>query len=124
MNCVTRVAQARAAIVAAQAAGSSPYGLPAAILRQHGTMTVFLYEPRGVDRQPVHEQDEVYVIVAGTGTFAIGADEDSLERTPFSAGDVIFTPAGAVHRFEDFSDDFSTWVVMYGPPGGERDSVN
>ncbi|MEO0996557.1 MAG: cupin domain-containing protein [Pseudomonadota bacterium] len=124
MNCVTRVAQAREAIVAAQAAGTSPYGLPAAILRQHGTMTVFLYEPRGVDGQPVHEQDEVYVIVSGTGTFAIGTDEDSLERTPFSAGDVIFTPAGAVHRFEDFSDDFSTWVVMYGPPGGERHSVN
>jgi hypothetical protein len=22
-------------------------------------------------------------------------------------------------RFEDFSDDFATWVIFYGPPGGE-----
>ena len=22
-------------------------------------------------------------------------------------------------RFENFSDDFVTWVVFYGPPGGE-----
>jgi hypothetical protein len=28
-------------------------------------------------------------------------------------------PAGAVHRFENFSNDFVTWVVFYGPQGGE-----
>ena len=27
--------------------------------------------------------------------------------------------AGAVHRFVDFSDDFQTWVVFWGPEGGE-----
>jgi hypothetical protein len=25
-----------------------------------------------------------------------------------------------VHRFEDFSDDFCTWVMFYGPEGGEQ----
>jgi hypothetical protein len=25
-----------------------------------------------------------------------------------------------VHRFLDFSDDLTVWVVFYGPPGGER----
>jgi hypothetical protein len=24
------------------------------------------------------------------------------------------------HRFEDFTDDFATWVIFYGPEGGER----
>jgi hypothetical protein len=28
-------------------------------------------------------------------------------------------PAGVPHRFVDFSDDFETWVVFYGPKGGE-----
>jgi mannose-6-phosphate isomerase-like protein (cupin superfamily) len=34
-------------------------------------------------------------------------------------GDVLFVPAGATHRFENFSPDFATWVMFYGPPGGE-----
>lgn len=28
--------------------------------------------------------------------------------------------AAAVHLFEDFSADFGTWVVFYGPNGGEH----
>jgi len=35
-------------------------------------------------------------------------------------GDVIFAPAGIEHRFENFSDDFVTWVIFYGPVGGEK----
>ena len=35
------------------------------------------------------------------------------------AGDVLFVPAGMEHRFENFSDDFATWVVFYGKEGGE-----
>ena len=119
MNCITPIEQARGAIFEALAAGTAPFGLPAVLTREHGSLKMYLYEPRGNDPQPVHEQDEVYVVVAGSGLFAIGVDEESLERTPFAPGDAIFAPAGAVHRFEDFSDDFSTWVVMYGPPGGE-----
>jgi uncharacterized protein YjlB len=33
---------------------------------------------------------------------------------------VLFVPAGTTHRFEDFSADFATWVVFWGPQGGER----
>ena len=124
MHCITPLNEARNAIAEALSGGTSPLGLPAAQLREHGTMKMYLYEPRGVDPQPPHEQDEVYVVIAGSGTFAIGKDEDSLERMPFGPGDAIFTPAGAVHRFEDFSDDFSTWVVMYGPGGGESAYVD
>ncbi len=123
MHCITPLNEARNAIAEALSGGTSPLGLPAAQLREHGTMKMYLYEPRGVDSQPPHEQDEVYVVIAGSGTFAIGKDEDSLERTPFGPGDAIFAPAGAVHRFENFGDDFSTWVVMYGPTGGESSYV-
>ena len=86
-------------------------------------MKLFLYQPRGQDDQPPHDQDELYVIMRGTGVFAIGEDEASMERTPFEPGETIFVPAGMPHRFEDFSDDFETWVVMYGPEGGESEDL-
>jgi hypothetical protein len=31
-----------------------------------------------------------------------------------------FVAAGVPHRFESCSDDFATWVVFWGPKGGER----
>jgi len=81
---------------------------------RHGTMRVGIYAPRGTDPQQPHDQDELYIVETGTGTFMNGD-----QRRPFKPGDVIFVPAGAVHRFEDFSDDFRTWVVFWGPEGGE-----
>ena len=42
------------------------------------------------------------------------------ERISFAPGTVIFVPAAIEHRFVDFSDDFATWVVFWGPEGGER----
>ena len=111
--------EAQAAVALALADGSAPLGLPAALLRERGTLKLFFYEPRGIDEQPPHEQDEVYVVVSGFGTFAVGDSEDTLERGPCGPGDAIFVPAGTLHRFEDFTDDFGTWVNMYGPEGGE-----
>lgn len=77
-------------------------------------MTLRFYAPRGTDPQQPHAQDELYVVTGGTGTFV--CDD---RKTSFKPGDVLFAPAHAVHRFEDFSDDFETWVVFYGPDGGE-----
>lgn len=80
----------------------------------YGTLAVEIYRPRKVDRQKPHSRDEVYVIISGTGYFVNGEN-----RQPFVPGEVLFVPAGVVHRFEDFSDDFATWVFFYGPEGGE-----
>jgi mannose-6-phosphate isomerase-like protein (cupin superfamily) len=80
----------------------------------HGTLLLELYAPRGVDAQKPHTRDELYVIVAGRGTFVCEG-----ERTRFETGDALFAPAGAVHRFEDFSDDLAAWVMFYGAEGGE-----
>ena len=84
-------------------------------LLRHGSLSVEVYAPRGTDPQGVHDRDEVYVVIAGTGTFFCAG-----ERHPFAAGALLFVPAGVEHRFEDFSDDFSTWVLFYGPHGGEE----
>jgi len=35
-------------------------------------------------------------------------------------GDVLFVAAGVEHRFLNISDDFSAWVVFWGPKGGEQ----
>jgi mannose-6-phosphate isomerase-like protein (cupin superfamily) len=40
-------------------------------------------------------------------------------RHAFGPGDLLFVPAGVVHRFEDFTDDLAVWVIFYGPEGGE-----
>jgi mannose-6-phosphate isomerase-like protein (cupin superfamily) len=80
----------------------------------HGSMIAEYYAPRGSDRQTPHTRDELYVVIAGCGTFQNGAT-----RHPFGPGDLIFVAAGIEHRFEDFTDDFATWVIFYGPEGGE-----
>ena len=79
-----------------------------------GTMSVELYAPRGTDPQKPHPRDELYFIVSGRGEFVHGERRDT-----FGPGDAFFVPAFMEHRFENFSDDFATWVVFYGPIGGE-----
>ena len=92
-------------------------GARSALLLRHGTMAVRYYAPRGHDPQSPHDQDELYIVAQGHGTFL-----NAGRRQPFGPGDVLFAPAGAEHRFEDFSDDFGTWVVFYGPQGGESEA--
>lgn len=73
-------------------------------------LSVELYRPVGEDRQSPHARDELYIVATGSGTFTL-ADSSF----PFEAGDLIFVPARAEHRFASFSDDFSTWVIFFGP---------
>lgn len=81
----------------------------------HGSMRTELYAPRGRDPQQPHEQDELYFIVQGSGDFLLAE-----QRHVCQSGDAFFVPAGTPHRFENFSEDFATWVVFWGPQGGEK----
>lgn len=36
-----------------------------------------------------------------------------------ATGQIVLGLPGYVHRFVEFSDDLATWVVFWGPPGGE-----
>jgi mannose-6-phosphate isomerase-like protein (cupin superfamily) len=103
----------RATVAEARVAPIQP-GRQSSLLMQHGSMMLRFYAPRGSDLQKPHEQDELYVVASGRGTFFVGG-----QRVPFGPGDVLFAAAHVEHRFEDFSDDFATWVVFYGPQGGE-----
>ena len=102
-------AEARAAFPADPAAMRFAYVL------KHGTMKLGLYAQTGADPQQPHAQDELYVITTGTADFLRES-----ERVACAAGDVLFVEAGVAHRFETMSPDFSTWVVFWGPEGGEQ----
>ena len=91
-----------------------PRGERSTTLFAHGTLDVKVYAPRGHDPQTPHDRDEVYVVVSGSGEFVNGDD-----RHPFSIGDALFVAAGVEHRFVDFTDDLTVWVLFYGPAGGE-----
>ena len=106
-------------------------GRLSALLLSHGSLEVRWYAPHGTDPQLPHDRDEIYVVVSGTATFLraeqqipFGEEHDTglaaEERVEARAGDVLFVPAGTLHRFEVISDDFGAWMMFYGPEGGER----
>ena len=80
----------------------------------HGSLLVEIYAPRGVDPQKPHTRDEIYFVIAGSGEYVCG---DSRQR--FTLTDILFAAAGVEHRFENFSDELTLWVLFYGPEGGE-----
>ncbi len=73
-----------------------------------GDFELEFFAPHGIDHQTPHEKDEIYVIVRGNGAFV-----KENERIEFKTGDVLFVEAGVEHHFENFSDDFATWVIFF-----------
>ena len=97
--------------VTAEWPGGEPFGEGL----RHGSLLLEVFAPRGEDTQTPHEQDELYIVVSGSASF-----EHRGEFAEARAGDALFVPAGDEHRFHRMSDDFVTWVVFWGPIGGER----
>ena len=105
-------------------------GRATALMLANGSMELRWFAPKQHDPQTPHDRDELYIIVSGTGVFmraveSLPFDDSSLpiqgeERVRFGPGDALFVAAGTTHCFEEFSDDFATWIVFYGPEGGER----
>jgi mannose-6-phosphate isomerase-like protein (cupin superfamily) len=83
-------------------------------LYNHGSMSLEVYKPIERDLQQPHDRDEIYIVISGSGDFFCNGQTYS-----FVTGDFLFVPAHAEHRFMNFSADFSTWVIFYGPIGGE-----
>ena len=103
---------------AAEAARTKiPEGRRSAEILRHGSLEVRWYAPQGSDPQTPHDRDEIYIVASGHGMFVRGE-----ERVPCRANDLLFVPAKVEHRFEAFSADFATWVMFWGPRGGERDN--
>ena len=88
------------------AAGNRPFEI---LLRGHDNLEVEYYAPPPPDTQKPHDRDELYFVERGSGWFIMGN-----ERVRFAPGDLLFVPAGLVHRFEDYAE-LGVWVVFYGP---------
>ncbi len=110
----TSIAQALARLPAAPT-DKYPQGAPFVTMLAGGTMSVEVFAPKEADLQQPHTQDELYFIHSGTGHIIING-----QRFDAAAGDAFFVAAGVAHRFENFSSDFVTWVVFYGPQGEEE----
>lgn len=74
---------------------------------QNPGLSVEIYQPHLIDKQMPHERDEFYLIISGSGKFQLFD-----QITDFKAGDFLFVPAHAEHRFIDFTVDFRTWVFF------------
>ena len=98
------------ALQAVRDSGDGRYG----VVLRNGSMELGCYKPSGSDEQQPHDQDEIYIVQTGTGSFVRGK-----QTIAFAPGDALFVAAGVPHRFVDFSDDFAAWVIFYGPEGGE-----
>ncbi len=111
--------QALLASLPQPAQGDYPHGTPFVPALAHASLSVELFAPGtsrlGRDIQQPHAQDELYVVQRGTSNFWRDGSAVAVQ-----AGDILFVPAGAPHRFENFSPDFVTWVVFYGPSAGKQ----
>ncbi|MGE0494192.1 MAG: cupin domain-containing protein [Vulcanimicrobiota bacterium] len=76
---------------------------------RHQNLRAVLYAPKGYDPQQPHREDEVYVVIKGSGKLRV-RDEVCL----FEPGDMLYVEAGAPHQFEDFSQDLTVWAI-FGP---------
>jgi mannose-6-phosphate isomerase-like protein (cupin superfamily) len=92
-----------------------PGGKRFATVFEHGSLAVEIYAPRGTDPQQPHTRDEIYFVTSGTGEYICGES-----RQTFNPTDLLFAAAGVQHRFENFTDDLTVWVIFYGPEGGEQ----
>ncbi len=61
------------------------------------------------DRQQPHEDDELYVVLEGSGTLEVEG-----EQTPLDRGHAAFVPAGADHRFSAY-EQLSVLVIFSKP---------
>ena len=64
------------------------------------------------DRQTPHAEDEVYVVLAGSGEIEVEGERRSLQE-----GDAVFVGAGAEHRFHGY-EQLSLLVIFNGPHSG------
>ena len=83
-------------------------GVPFTTAFKKEKVSLEFFAPRGTDYQTFHEEDEFYFVVRGQGDLII-----KNKRFSFEVGDTFFVPAKVEHHFENFTDDFATWVIFF-----------
>jgi mannose-6-phosphate isomerase-like protein (cupin superfamily) len=75
-----------------------------------GDLQVKFAAPPIIGLQTPHVRDELYIVASGSGRYRV---EERV--TAVGAGDLLFAAAHVSHGFEDISEDFTVWVIFYGP---------
>lgn len=75
---------------------------------------LYVLKAGSVDPQKPHDEDEVYVIMAGRGRFRCEGEE--IDVAP---GQTIYVPAHDEHRFFDIAEDLEI-LVFFAPAEIER----
>jgi mannose-6-phosphate isomerase-like protein (cupin superfamily) len=70
---------------------------------------LYVLEPGADDPQEPHQEDEVYVVVAGRARLSM-ADQDQ----PVGPGSVLFVARAVPHRFHDVTERLSV-LVFFAP---------
>jgi mannose-6-phosphate isomerase-like protein (cupin superfamily) len=96
--------------LAAARALPPPAGLRSAEVFRDGDLEIrFAARPTSGPQAP-HTRDEFYIVASGTARYRWDGGE-----TMVGPGDLLFAAAHAAHGYDQFSGDFSVWVVFYGP---------
>lgn len=66
-----------------------------------------IYKPNEIDLQSPHDRDEIYIIISGFGEFQL--EEQTFS---FKENDFFYVEKSKQHKFINFSEDFSTWVIF------------
>src|SRR5438309_1365883 len=96
--------------LAAARALQPPEGSRAAeVFRDDDVWIRFAARPTSGPQLP-HDRDEFYIVASGTARYRWDGGE-----TIIGPGDMMFAAAHTPHGYDQFSEDFSVWVVFYGP---------
>ena len=76
---------------------------------RESSMSVGIYQlaAGAIDGQLPHTEDEMYVILQGSGQFQL---ED--ENMEVKAGSILFVKAHATHRFHTITEDLTVMVIF------------
>ena len=72
---------------------------------------VYVLEKGGRDGQSAHGEDEVYHVLEGRATLAVG-EGDAVEQVPVKPGSVVFVKRGIDHRFHTIEEDLKVLVFF------------
>ena len=81
-------------------AGANPEHWHEFVAGPNLTVGAYVLPVDAVDEQEPHDEDEVYVIIAGRSRFTAG--DRTVDVVP---GDTIHVPAGVAHRYHDITSD-------------------
>ena len=91
----------------------SVVGGPSPIQAANFSMGLVTLEPRG-GQVPWHNQDqeEVYLVLEGTGEMCLGP-----QRRTLAAGQAVYIPSGEFHQLTNTGDAPLRMIYCYGPAG-------